>query len=263
MSGKTNEFAVDGFAAAAVAAGLKKDGKPDLALIVSHEPAAAAGVFTLNRVKAAPVLLSQAHIGGRIARAILVNAGNANACTGRAGMEGARATAREVSERLGVPLPQVLLASTGVIGQPFPYERVCAAVPSLVEALGPQKLPEVAQAIMTTDSFPKLSTHAGEAGGRSYRIVGLAKGAGMIMPHMATMLSFVLTDASIEPDSLCRMLGRAVERTFNRVTVDGDTSTNDTVFLLANGRAGNRDFSRGDLEASSAASPRSWETSHG
>ncbi len=230
---------MQGFRAAAVAAGLKKDGREDLALIVSDAPASAAGVFTSNLVKAAPVLLSQAHLQAARARAIVANAGCANACTGERGLADARLTAELVAEELGLAAEEVLVASTGVIGQPLNVQRIRQALPGLAKALSPAGIPGAARAIMTTDGFEKLAGFEGNMGGRPYRIVGLAKGAGMIMPDMATMLSFVLTDARMEAEALGEALRAAVECTFNRISVDGDTSTNDTVFLLANGLAGN------------------------
>ena len=163
------EFVVPGFQAAAVAAGLKPDGQDDLALIVSQTPAAAAGVFTQNKVRAAPVLISQSHLRDGSAQAIVANAGNANACTGEPGLAHARLMAEQVAGRLDIPAEQVLVASTGVIGQPLAIDRVEAAIPGLVRAVGGEKVPAAARAIMTTDSFPKLSRYDGEAGGREKR----------------------------------------------------------------------------------------------
>ncbi len=239
---------VQGFRAAAVAAGLKKHGGPDLGLIVSDGPAAAAGVFTTNRVRAAPVSLSQEHITGGKARAIIANAGCANACTGAAGLADARSTADMVALAVNAAREEVLVASTGVIGAPLAVDKIASALPGLMDGLSEKGLPAVAEAIMTTDSFPKLSLFEGTAGGRSYRIVGMAKGAGMIMPDMATMLSFILTDAGVSSLDLKMAVSRAADTTFNRITVDGDTSTNDTVFALANGRAGTGDLFGAELD---------------
>ncbi len=236
-------FVVPGFRAAAAAAGIKKHGGPDLGLIVSEVPAAAAGVFTSNRVRAAPVLLSREHIIKGRARAIIANAGCANACTGAAGLADAKRTAGITAGAVNASQEEVLVASTGVIGAPLAVEKIAAALPGLVKGLSEEGLPAVAEAIMTTDKFSKLSRFDGVAGGRSYRIVGMAKGAGMIMPDMATMLSFILTDAGISPQDLKKAVSSAVEGTFNRITVDGDTSTNDTVFVLANGGSGAGDLS--------------------
>ncbi|MFZ7112432.1 MAG: bifunctional glutamate N-acetyltransferase/amino-acid acetyltransferase ArgJ [Desulfatiglandales bacterium] len=233
-------YTIQGFKASAVAAGLKKKTDLlDLGLILSEREAAAAGVFTTNRVKAAPVILSQDHVRHGRARAILVNAGNANACTGQRGLDDARGTAEMVALRLGISPGEVLVASTGVIGAPLNMDRFSDAVPKLVDSLSQDGLSRVAEAIMTTDSFPKLARFQGEAGGVPYRILGMAKGAGMIMPNMATMLCFILTDIRIEAGLLQETLSEAVETTFNRITVDGDTSTNDCVLVMANGLAGN------------------------
>ncbi len=242
-----SEFKVPGFRAAATEAGLKKHGGLDLGLIVSDGPARAAGVFTTNRVKAAPVILSQDHIVGGEARAVLANAGCANACTGAAGLEDARRTAEAAGRALGVPPEEVLVASTGVIGAPLDVDKIDRALPGLVADLSEEGLPRVAQAVVTTDSFPKLSRFDGSAGGRPYRIVGIAKGAGMIMPDMATMLCFVLTDAEVSSLDLKKSVVRAADATFNRITVDGDTSTNDTVFALAGGKAGTGELAGEDL----------------
>jgi glutamate N-acetyltransferase/amino-acid N-acetyltransferase len=239
---------MQGFKASAVAAGLKKDNALDLALIFSEKRATAAGVFTTNKVKAAPVLLSREHVEKGKARAIIANAGCANACTGMAGLEDARMAAGLLAEELGIGAEEVLVASTGVIGEPLDMARLSGAVPGLVGALAPEGMPLAAQAIMTTDSFPKISHFEGQAGGRQYRILGIAKGAGMIMPHMATMLTFVVSDIRAEAEALKGALLSSVEPTLNRITVDGDTSTNDTVFVLANGMAGNRALSGSDFE---------------
>jgi glutamate N-acetyltransferase/amino-acid N-acetyltransferase len=240
---------VRGFTAWAVAAGLKKKGGPDLALIFSERDANAAGVFTTNKVKAAPVILTQEHIRDGKARGILANAGNANACTGTVGLGDARESAEMAAGALDVRPADILVASTGVIGQPLNMDLIAGALPQLVKNLSPDGFTLAAQAIMTTDSFPKMSSFEGRAGGNSYRILGIAKGAGMIMPNMATMLCFVMTDISIEADALTQALLSSVEPTFNRISVDGDTSTNDTVLVLANGMAENRGLSSQDYRS--------------
>jgi len=239
---------VPGFKAAAVASGLKKDPVLDLALILSEKEATAAGVFTTNRVKAAPVLLSMDRVRKGRARAIVANAGNANACTGKEGLERARATTALVASELGIGEEEVLVGSTGVIGQPLDMDRIRPAVPELARILSAEGIPAASRAIMTTDSFPKISRFDGKAGGTPYRIVGMAKGAGMIMPHMATMLAFILSDIQIDGHGLKSALQNSVESTFNRITVDGDTSTNDTVLVLANGMAGNGALDEADME---------------
>jgi len=230
---------IPGFRFAGIAAGLKKTGALDLALMAADAPAAAAGVFTTNRVKAAPVLLSQGRLRGGRAQAILVNAGNANACTGPEGLEDARESARGAAELLKIPERLVLPASTGVIGQPLPLKKITQALPRLVARLHPRGLPEAAQAIMTTDTRPKTALLREVIGGKEVTLGGLAKGAGMIHPDLATLLVFIFTDAAATPKVLKTLLKRALPVSFNRITVDGDTSTNDTVLLLAGGRAGN------------------------
>ena len=230
---------VKGFKAAGVAAGLKKGGAPDMALIVSEKAASAAGVFTTNKVKAAPVLLTRKHIKSGTARAIIANAGCANACTGDPGLADAHRTADLVGEALGIQPQCVLVASTGVIGQRLDMGKVEPAIFNLKKTLIPEGIPLAAEAIMTTDSLSKISSFDGLAENRSYRITGIAKGAGMIMPNMATMLCFILSDIRIAPEPLQEMLSAAVEKTFNRISVDGDTSTNDMVLMMANGMADN------------------------
>lgn len=232
-------FQVPGFRAWAVEAGLKKHGGLDLGLIYSEAPAAAAGVFTRNKVKAAPVILAQRRISSGKARAVLANAGNANACNGPGGLAAAERSASAAARALDADPDEVLVASTGVIGLPLDTGKIEAALPGLVQGLAGDGLPRFAEAIMTTDRFAKLSRFDGRAGGTPYRIVGTAKGAGMIMPDMATMLCFVLTDIRLPQAELQQHLTWAVDRTFNRITVDGDTSTNDVVLVLANGMAGN------------------------
>jgi len=227
-----------GFRFAAVEAGLRKAGGPDVALIVSDAPASAAATFTSNLVKAAPVVLSAAHLRrtrGR-ARAIVVNAGNAN-CATPGGMQVATSTAQALAALLRTKTEQVLVASTGVIGVPLPVGKLMAALPGAVAALSATKWSDAAAAILTTDTRPKISWRkCGKA-----RVLGFAKGAGMIQPRMtphATMLAFIVTDARITPAALQKLVNSAVGHTFNRVSVDGDTSTNDTLFVLANGAAG-------------------------
>jgi glutamate N-acetyltransferase/amino-acid N-acetyltransferase len=239
---------VQGFKASAVAAGIKKDGGLDMALIFSEKGATAAGVFTTNRVKAAPVIVSQENIRKGRGRAIIANSGNANACTGKVGLDNAHREAEWVAKALGINPDEVLVASTGVIGTPLPMDRIERAIPELVKHLVPEGLPDAAKAIMTTDSFSKISRFEGEAGGKPYQILGMAKGAGMIMPNMATMLCFVLSDIRIDPADLSKSVSSAVKPTFNRISVDGDTSTNDTVLVMANGMAGNGELTSDDYE---------------
>ena len=231
-----------GFRGAAVAAGIKKSvGALDLALIVSDLPeTTAAGLFTANRAAAAPVLVSRQNLAksrGR-ARAVIVNAGNANACTGRAGLLVAQKTVKAVAGLLDVRPQQVLVASTGVIGVPLKLDIILAQLPRLKESLSVENAVAVPGAIMTTDTFPKSCVLRGKIGGRTVCLAGIAKGAGMIHPRMATMLSFITTDAAIKPRVLQTMLRDSVGRSFNRLSVDGDTSTNDTVVALASGASG-------------------------
>jgi glutamate N-acetyltransferase/amino-acid N-acetyltransferase len=244
---------IKGFKFAACEAAIKKPGRLDLGLIFSEVPATLAAVFTTNRVKAAPVLISQERAKNGSCQALVVNSGNANACTGRQGMDDALATSRAVAEGLGIPDEAVLVASTGVIGQPLPLERLLAGVPRLVEGLATGTLEDLSRAIMTTDTFPKLEQRQGNAGGRSYTIAGIAKGAGMIMPNMATMLAFLVTDAAVEPGFLSRLFRAGVNTSFNAITIDGDTSTNDTALIMANGQAGNPPIVEGSAEAAEFA----------
>jgi glutamate N-acetyltransferase/amino-acid N-acetyltransferase len=229
---------VTGFQAAGLAAGIKKHGGLDLALIVADNPAQAAGVFTKNRVKAAPVLLSRRRLRSGQAQAILINSGNANACNGPRGKEDARSLTRQTARLLGIPETSVLAASTGVIGQPLPADRMKAALPELASRLRPEGLTEAAEAILTTDTKAKTAVIQEKLWGQTITLAGMAKGAGMIHPDMATLLAFVVTDAAIDAAVLKNLLFTAVDQSFNRITIDGDTSTNDTVLLLASGRAG-------------------------
>jgi len=229
---------VKGFQAAGIAAGIKKHGGLDLALIAADRPVAAAGVFTQNRVKAAPVLLCQRRLRPGQAQAILINSGNANACNGPRGQEDARDLTRESARLLSIPEATVLPASTGVIGQPLPVDLIKGALPQLTARLRPDGLAEVAEAIMTTDTRPKTAFVREKLWGQPITLAGLAKGAGMIHPDMATLLAFVCTDAAISAPVLKQLLKLAVNRSFNRISIDGDTSTNDTLLLLASGMAG-------------------------
>jgi glutamate N-acetyltransferase/amino-acid N-acetyltransferase len=227
-----------GFSYAARAAGIKKSGKPDLAMIVADRPVPCAGTFTTNRVVAAPVVLTRERVATGLCQAILINSGNANACTGAQGLADARRCAELTAAGLGIAAELVAVCSTGVIGVPLPMERFVEQIPLLAAERSPDGIDAVARAMMTTDAFPKVATRRVALGGRDCRLVGLAKGAGMIHPNMATMLAFVMTDASLDSDLAGHLLRTAVDRSFNRITVDRDTSTNDTVLLLASGAAG-------------------------
>jgi glutamate N-acetyltransferase/amino-acid N-acetyltransferase len=225
-----------GYRFSARASGIKTSGKPDMALIVSQQPAVCAGVFTRNRVVAAPVTLTRNRIASGQCQAILVNSGNANACTGQPGCDLAEQSSALAAAELGLSADLIAVASTGVIGEQLTLAPFTAALPGLVAASTPDNALAVAEAMMTTDAFSKTAS-VQVAGDSPYTILGLAKGAGMIHPDMATMLAFVLTDACIEQELLDQALRQAVENSFNAISVDGDTSTNDTVLLLANGAA--------------------------
>jgi glutamate N-acetyltransferase/amino-acid N-acetyltransferase len=223
-----------------MAAGIKKNGNLDLGMLVSDRPARVAAVFTKNRVQAAPVNLDRERVKSGTARAVIVNAGNANCANGRQGWVAAKAMAAAAARALNLPDDQVLVASTGVIGVPFPIQTVETAMPALVDGLNPSGISDLARAIMTTDTRPKTGAREGSVDGVSYSVVAVAKGAGMIRPDMATMLCFICTDADISVSDLQPALKRSVDGSFNRITIDGDTSTNDTVILLANGASGAR-----------------------
>jgi glutamate N-acetyltransferase / amino-acid N-acetyltransferase len=240
-----------GFAFAATHCGLKK-AKLDLGVFISETPAAAAAVFTTNRVQAAPVLLCREHLktsSGKV-RAIIVNSGNANCCTGPQGMAASRATAAHLARSLGCPAEEILVCSTGVIGAPLRVEKILAAIPALTLARGrePHAFEQVARAIMTTDTRPKWASATCRVGGKQVRLLGCAKGSGMIHPNMATTLSYVVTDAAISPAVLSRALREAVGPTFNSITVDGDMSTNDMLAVLANGQSGARKIAPQDRD---------------
>jgi glutamate N-acetyltransferase / amino-acid N-acetyltransferase len=237
--------AVPGILAGAVGAGIKPSGKKDLALVHSPTPARVAAVFTTNQVKGAPVLVSMEHARGGVAQAIIASSGCANVCTGEQGIRDAREMTTAVADLLRISPQHVLIASTGVIGVPLPMDRIRGALPKLVKALSPQGGRAAAEAIMTTDTRPKEAALRVEVSGRPITLGGMAKGVGMIEPHLATMFCFVTTDAVIARDALAGITRRAVDRSFNRITVDSDQSTSDTVAVLANGLAENAALERG------------------
>lgn len=230
-------YAPQGFRIAGTACGLKKNGDKDIALLVSDRPCQAAGVFTTNRVKAAPVLYDQAILArpGAQVRAVIGNTGSANACTGDAGLENTRRTAAQVAGLVGCSPDEVLALSTGVIGLPLPMDKIARGVQALAGLLRADGWPEASEAIMTTDTRPKIASVRLASG---CILTGIAKGAGMIAPNMATMLSIIATDADVSRDVLARALASAADLSFNRIVVDGDMSTNDTVLVLANGASG-------------------------
>ncbi len=230
---------IKGFTFSAVEAGIRYPNRLDLALIYSDIPCVTAGLFTTNQVKAAPVIIDKERLKGGYAQAILVNSGCANACTGEKGMEVARKTSVLVSEALGISDDLIQVSSTGVIGEQLNLEPFERCMPTLIKELSSDNLEKVAQAIMTTDTVQKIAQTKVNIGGKEVKIIGMAKGAGMIMPNMATMLAFVFTDAQISFPELHKSLVKGADRTFNRITIDGDTSTNDMVLVMANGTAGN------------------------
>jgi glutamate N-acetyltransferase/amino-acid N-acetyltransferase len=239
-----NATSAKGFRAAGIHCGIKRE-KADLALLVSEVPASAAGVFTTNKVKAAPVRYTQRAIAGGRAQAIVVNSGNANACTGDAGLADAAEMAKLAGNALTIDADLVLVASTGVIGVPLPMDAIRSGIPRTARELSSDGT-AAANAILTTDNFPKTAAARLEIDGVEVTIGGMAKGAGMIHPNLATTLCFLTTDASVPPAVLRGALKRAVSESFNAITVDGDTSTNDTVLLLANGLAGGPSITNGE-----------------
>jgi glutamate N-acetyltransferase / amino-acid N-acetyltransferase len=241
------EFPVKGFLASGVHAGLKDEGL-DLGMICSEAPATAAAVFTSNRVKAAPVLLAMEKIASGRCRCVIVNSGNANCCVGPSGMEAARRMSAAAAGELGIGEDLVIPASTGVIGRKLPIEKIEAAVPALARSLSPGGMGDFAKSIMTTDTRPKITFAKGDIDGKTFWVAGAAKGSGMIHPDMATMLCFVCSDIDIPATLLKESLQKGAAASFNRITVDGDTSTNDMALTLANGMSGARVESPSDLK---------------
>jgi glutamate N-acetyltransferase/amino-acid N-acetyltransferase len=228
-----------GFLFSTAEAAIRYPNRKDLALIYSTVEANIAGTFTTNQVKAAPVQLDMKKIRSGKGQAIVVNSGNANACTGRKGMKDAAETAERVAHGLNIKPSLVYVCSTGVIGIPMPMERVRPKISELTDNLGKSNIQDAAAAIMTTDTFPKIVHKKVKIGNKTGTIAGICKGAGMICPKMATMLCFLMTDIAVEQKTLYKTLKDAVATSFNRITVDGDRSTNDTVLIMANGMLGN------------------------
>lgn len=241
---------VPGFLANGISCGIKTDGRKDLSLIVSTVPARVAGVFTKNAFKAAPVLIDMERIQLGCASAILTNSGNANAANGLQGYRDALSASRMLSRKLAMDDSLVLLASTGVIGNRLPVAKIRAGLGDLVSGLKDTGLGDAEEAIMTTDRFPKMAIRKCRVNSREITVFGMAKGAGMIEPNMATMLAFFLTDVSIGTGVLNRIFQDVISRTFNAVSVDGCMSTNDTALILANGAAGNRQLKKSDRDLS-------------
>ena len=242
---------ISGFRFSGISAGIKQGKKIlDLALIHSEVPAVVAGAFTTSKVQAAPVQVSRKNIRSGLCSAIIVNSGNANACTGEQGLQDARVMVSETARLLKVPEGQVLVCSTGKIGVKLPIDKISKKIPEAVKGLASNRFLQSAQAILTTDDSVKVASAEGKIQGVPYRIAGFAKGAGMIEPHMAlekeglhaTMLAFIVTDALVRRSVLGVLVNNCVEETFNRVTVDGDMSTNDSAIVMANGLAGNKPF---------------------
>lgn len=228
-----------GFLFSTVEAAIKKPGRKDLALIYSEVEAGIAGTFTTNKVKAAPVKLDIRKIRSGKGQAIVINSGNANACTGKKGMKDAVDMVSLVAKRLNIKPSLVYVCSTGVIGTPMPMERIRPKISELADNLGRATIEDVAEAIMTTDRFPKIVKKKVKMGNKVGSIVGICKGAGMIWPDMATMLCFIVTDVAVKQKTLYKALNDAVKKSFNRITIDGDRSTNDTALIIANGMLGN------------------------
>lgn len=242
-------FSVPGYKTWGIHCGIKKTDKKDLALIVSDREAAVAGVFTRNKVKAASVVLDMAKAKTGKGQVIVANSGCANACTGKQGMADAKATTEAAAEALGVKADLVYVASTGVIGEPLAVAKLRTGIQTAVGLLSPSGWGQAAEAIMTTDIYPKTAAVSEEIGGKTVTVAGIAKGSGMIHPDMATMLCFIVTDAAVATPMLRKMLTASLERSFNTITVDGDTSTNDLILAMANGAAGNRKPAPGGKDA--------------
>lgn len=235
----------EGFSFSVAQAGIKHKGRNDIALICSAVESDMAGVFTRNKIKAAPVRLDIKKIKSGRGQAIVVNSGNANACTGKQGMNDALEMVKSVAGNLGIKPSLVYICSTGVIGTLMPMGRIRPEIPFLAKGIGSASLDDVSSAIMTTDTFPKSAIKKIRVEGRTGMIAGICKGAGMICPDMATMLCFIMTDLAVDRYALRRALKDSVDKSFNRITVDGDMSTNDTVLIMANGMIGNAPVTEG------------------
>lgn len=233
-------IAVPGFKAGSVAAGVRYHNRLDLGLIIADQPCAAAGIFTTNQVKAPSVVLAKKRLQNGKARAVLVNSGNANTCVGPRGAADNKRATMSLAKAAGIDPSLVLMNSTGVIGEPLAVDRVTKAIPGLVRSVSSDGLPDFARAIMTTDTRPKLALRKVAMGKGRVVIAGVAKGAGMIMPNMATMLAYILTDAVMDAGSLKKTLAAAADDSFNALTVDGDTSTSDSIIMMAGGDSGIR-----------------------
>lgn len=244
----SKNFSVPGYKTWGIHCGIKKTDKKDLAVIVSDRDASMAGVFTKNRVKAASVVLGMSKVKTGKGRIIVANSGCANACTGKQGFLDARETAEIAAKEFGTKPDAVYVASTGVIGETLPLTKIRTGIATAAGLLAPTGWGQAAEAIMTTDIFPKISVVQEEIGGKTITLAGITKGSGMIHPNMATMLCFIVTDALISAPILRKMLTASVDQSFNMITVDGDTSTNDMVLFMANGAAGNKRVAPGSKD---------------
>jgi glutamate N-acetyltransferase/amino-acid N-acetyltransferase len=248
MSRAPVRHTIPGFRFSGLSAGIKKSGEKDLALIFSETPAVTAALFTTNRVKAAPVQLSAKTLATqKLSQAVIINSGNANACTGGPGMRDARDMTAVTARELGIDPGMVHVSSTGIIGKRLPVQKIKNAVPGLVRSLSPGSLPDVASSIMTTDTCKKISVKKIKIGTKTGTVAGIAKGAGMICPHMATMLCFIVTDIAVHHRALSAALKDAVKKSFNRLIIDNDMSTNDTVLIMSNGMLHNTPITRTSL----------------
>jgi len=236
------KISVPGFLASGISSGIKEKNKKDLGMLFSEQPATAVGAFTTNKIKAAPVLISKEKIKQKNSQAIIVNSGNANACTGDKGLKDASDLCKLTAEVLGISEKLVMVSSTGIIGVTLPMDKIKTNIPHLVNSLSPMGLNDFAEAIMTTDTIPKIVMKKSMIDSKEVTFCGIAKGSGMIMPRMATLLAFIITDVAINPDLLDDVFIEAVHNSFNRITIDGETSTNDMVIMMANGRAANTFF---------------------
>ncbi|MGC6416141.1 MAG: bifunctional glutamate N-acetyltransferase/amino-acid acetyltransferase ArgJ [Bradymonadia bacterium] len=238
-----SDIKVDGFRFAGISCGIKRGDQLDLGLIVADEECPCAGVFTTNQVVAAPVVQSKRNLSGsKTARAIIVNSGNANACTGQTGVRDAATMSKCVADQLGCSPEKIQVCSTGVIGAYLPMDKITKGVEQAIEHLSPSSFAEFSESIRTTDTFAKLRHVEIQIGARTFRIAGASKGAGMIHPNMATMLGFVVTDAPISADDIDALWRRVCQQTFNAITIDGDTSTNDTALFMASGAGCHEDL---------------------
>ena len=244
MAKTTVKISVPGFLAGGVSAGIKEGGNKDLGLIFSTVPARVAAMFTKNTFKAAPVLIDAERVKRGVAQAIITNSGCANAATGKEGIADALAVSQAAAQQLKIPEEHLLICSTGVIGKRLPVKKIEAGIPRLIKSLGENGIEDAQEAMMTTDKFPKIAIRRGIVGAKDVTVCGVAKGAGMIEPNMATLLTYVMTDALVDAKALNTVFRQVIDSTFNAVSVDGCMSTNDTAIILANGLAGNNPLER-------------------